>query len=317
MRLRFAALLLCLVFLPGIVWAQEDKDWTYKGNFNFGLNLYFYTGHGQKFPGWKAFCGLSIAATNKHNFLLNYGPSLAVYSKSLGANLNPLTNDVQVDFAHSFSLGYWWGDPFYTKYFRTLGNASYYNTVLDARNAVLLSTIFVFNNHKRHQALGSITGTFGDFTINYYNDGGIPIEWLPISDHFDRYWTGGIGLFFHSNEGYNKVELTFDQFTGYQPLLYEMSSLLGIQVPSYNLQDGKAKDVPPDFNTSVYNIRFFPGRSFGIDAGLIGAFKTRSGIPFGLQDIIHTLGGYALHPNYDVNRVYLGGTYLNARHVSF
>ncbi len=317
MKHLLGVLLCCLLLGPGKASAQEDADWTYSSQFNFGFNLYFYSGHSQKFPGWKAFCGMSIAATNRHHFLLNYGPSLALYSKSLGANLNPLTNDVQLDFANSFSLAGWWGDPFYNKHFRTFGNAAYYNTVLNVRNAVMLSTIFVYNNHKRHQALGGLTGTFGDFTINYYNDGGVPIEWLPISDHFDRYWTGGLALFFHNNSGFNSAEFLFDQFTGYEPMLYEMSSLLGIRVPDYNLGDDDKEGIPAHFNTSAYNLRIMPYRGFGIDIGSIGSLRTTSGIPLGLQDIIHTLGKYALHPNSDANRFYLGGTYLKNVHVRF
>ena len=320
--LRRALYTLCLflALVPaGIVQAQEDVDWRYESYLSFGVNLYFYTGQGQKFPGWKAFAGMSISAINKHHFLLNYGPSLALYSKSLGANLNPLTNDVQLDFANSFTAGGWWGKPFYTKFFRTFGDAAYYNTVLDVRNAVMLSTIFVFNNHKRHQALGAVTGSFGDFTINYYNDGGIPIEWLPVSDHFDRYWTGGVGLFFHNNEGFNRVEFLFDQFTGYEPMLYEMSSLLGIRVPDYNRTDsGSAGSrIPANFNTSAYNLRIMPYRNFGVDVGVIGSLRSNGGAVYGLQDIIHTLGRYALHPNNDHNRLYLGGTYLNNPHVTF
>jgi len=318
MKRCFLALILCLSLLPLRVGAQEEKDWTYSSHFNFGFNLYFYTGHGQKFPGWKAFCGLSAAAINEHHFLLNYGPSLALYSKSLGANLNPLSDDVQVDFAHSFTVGGWWGDPYYTKFFRTFGDAAYYNSVLNVRNAVMLSTIFVFNNHKRHQALGALTGTFGDFTINYYNDGGAPIEWLPVSDHFDRYWTGGIGLFFHNNREFNSVEFLFDQFTGYEPMLYEMSSLLGIRVPEYNLEKGRSKkSIPQNFNTSAYNLRIMPYKGFGVDIGVIGSLRSNKGAPWGLQDIIHTLGRYPLHPNNDANRLYLGGTYLNHVYAPF
>lgn len=315
MKRRFYLFFLLLTF-PVLSHAQEESDWKYNSHFNFGFNVYFYTGQGQKFPGWKAFCGMSLSATNKHNFLLNYGPSLALFSKSLGASLNPLHSDVQIDFAHSLSLGGWWGDPYYTKFYRTLGDAAYYNTAIDVKNALLLSTIFIFNNHKRHQTVGALTGTFGDFTINYYNDGGAPIEWLPISDHFDRYWTGGLGLFFHNNSGFNSVEFLFDQFTGYEPMLYEMSSLLGIRVPDYNLESDR-DDAPKSFNTSAYNLRIMPYRNFAVDVGCIGSLRTTMGTPFGLQDIIHTLGRYALHPNNDANRFYLGGTYLNNRYVRF
>jgi hypothetical protein len=100
-------------------------------------------------------------------------------------------------------------------------------------------------------------------------------------------------------------------------MLYEISTLLGIQIPSYNVTPDNHKRVPPDYNTSAYNLRIFPDKGFGIDVGLMGAVKSAGGNPYGLQDIIHTLGGYALHPNYDDNRYYIGGTYLNSRHVRF
>lgn len=312
---RCLGFIVLLLQLPYYTAAQEDADWSYNNNVNFGCNLYLYINKGQKFPGWKAFAGLSLAAVNKHYFIINYGPTLSLYSKSLGANLNPLTEDIQIDFAHSFSLGGWWGDaPGYTKYIRTIGNSAAYNLVLQQRNAVFLSTIFVLNNHKRNQALGAITGNFGDFTINYYNDGGAPMDWLPISDHFDRYWTGGLGLSLHNNSSFNYAEFAFDQFTGYEPLLYEISSMLGIRVPDYNIKKDSGNKAVPSFNTSAYNLRIMPYRNYGVDIGVLGALQSSKGIPFGLQDIIHTIGHYALHPNNDFNRFYIGATYLSTSH---
>jgi hypothetical protein len=99
-----------------------------------------------------------------------------------------------------------------------------------------------------------------------------------------------------------------------------MSSLLGIRIPNYNLQDTTVKPngIPANFNTSAYNLRVFPWRGFGVDAGVIGSLKAgKKGTPFGLQDIIHTLGRYPLHPNDDVNRYYMGGTYNRAVNVKF
>ncbi len=173
----YLLILICLLSCSCVLAQEDDADWSYDAHFNFGFNVYFFSGHGQKFPGWKAFAGASFAAVNKHHYLLNYGPTLSFYSKSLGANLSPLVDDVQIDFAHSLSAGGWWGQtPGYTKYLRTLGNSAAYNMVLNERNAAFLSTIFVFNNHGRNQALGAITANFGDFTVNYYNDGGAPID---------------------------------------------------------------------------------------------------------------------------------------------
>ncbi len=317
-RLR-KLLILCCLLLPAAASAQED-GWTWHGTFNFGGTVQFICGKGQQFPGFKLFAGFSASANYKNHFLVNYGPALTIYSHTLGANLNPLVGDVQVDFVNAVTLGYTWGDTFsYYKDFRTLGNSSYYNISINNKNAALLTSNFIFNNHRRNQIVGAIAGSFQNFSFCYYNDGGFPFDRIPLSDHFDRYWTGGLGLFFHNREGYNKAEFAFDQFTGYEPMLYEVATRLGIRVPSYNYHgaDGEKKHtVPADYNTSTYNLRIFPSRGFGIDVGYMGAAKVH-GIPFGLQDLIHTLGGYALHPNDDVNRFYLGGTYLNARNVHF
>lgn len=315
--MKACKLLLCFLFLCTAP-ALAQEGWTYHGSFNFGATIQFVTfGRGQQFPGFKLFCGFTASANYKNGFVVAYGPAISIYSHTLGANLNPLVGDVQMDFVNAVSIGGVWNDtlPYYKQY-RTLGDGSFYNMSINNRDGIFLSTNFLFNNHKRHQIVGAISATFDNFSLCYYNDGGAPIDHLPIADHFDRYWTGGLGLFFHNPEGYNKVEFTFDQFTGNEPLLYEMSTLLGIQVPSYNDKENTGRSrTPLDYNTSVYNLRIFPDRAFAIDIGMMGNIKTAKGFPFGLQDIIHTLGGYALHPNYDDNRYFFGGTYLNNRNV--
>ena len=40
-----------------------------------------------------------------------------------------------------------------------------------------------------------------------------------------------------------------------------------------------------------------------------------AGRVFGLQEIIHTMLQYPLHPNNDINRFYIGGTYNNMTDV--
>ena len=115
---------------------------------------------------------------------------------------------------------------------------------------------------------------------------------------------------------YNFLEFSFDQFTGYQPLLFEASSLLGVNIPAYMADS--TKKLLPDYNTSAYSLKLFPGASYGADIGVIGSLRTNNtGRLFGLQDIIHRLGNIALHPNYDVNRFYVGGIYNPVKHVSF
>ncbi len=300
-----------LLFISTFSFAQ--RGWRYHGNFNFGCNITYVMGKGQNFPGIRLYTGFIANAVYKQHFILNYGPSLSVYTKTLGANLNPLVNDIQIDLINSVSIGGGWDQLGYDKYFRTMGNGSYYNVLLRQGYAGLLTSNFILNNHKHNQVNGGVTFSTPWATLNYYNDGGWPFA-FPFTDNFDRYWTGGIGLFVHDRRQFNTVEFTFDQFTGYKPFLYELATKIGIDIPNYNIEDSVHK-VAPEFNTSAYNLRICPVKGFGIDAGIIGSLKTNGGTYYGLQEIIHTLGGYALHPNYDMNRFYIGGSYNNFRHV--
>jgi len=79
---------------------------------------------------------------------------------------------------------------------------------------------------------------------------------------------------------------------------------------------GKSR-IPPSFNTSSYNLKLFLTKGYGIDIGAIGALVDKQGRTYGLQDIIHMIGGFALHPNSDVTRYYIGGTYNNLRNGKF
>src|SRR5262245_30437360 len=93
----------------------QSSEWVWSGQVNVGchLNLTYdlfksKIGKGQKFAGARLFAGLSLQGA-RGNFLINYGPSLSIYTKSIGANLNPLVGDIQIDFTNSFSVGGSWG----------------------------------------------------------------------------------------------------------------------------------------------------------------------------------------------------------------
>lgn len=299
--------------------AAAQNQWQFTGNFNAGANITFNYGKGQKFPGLKVFAGLSANGIYKNHLMVNYGPSLSIYTKALGANLNPLVSDVQVDFSNSFSFGYSWGHTLsYTKFFRTINTGAYYNMAFSKAYAAIFSTNFILNNNKRNQTVGSFSFSAPGITINYYNDGDFTFDKLHVADNFDRWWTGGLGIFIHNRNNYNYTELSFDQFTGYAPLLYEVSTLLGINLPSYDTSRNNNGKIPPSFNTSAYNIKIYLGRGYAVDAGAIGGLRSgSSGKVWGLQDIIHMKGGFALHPNYDMTRFYFGGTYNHFTSVKF
>jgi Bacterial toxin 23 len=310
-----------IVFFSLSLIAAAQPNWKYEGYFNFGCNLNFTYNKSQQFPGLRLYVAFIANGIYKNNFTVNYGPSLSVYTKCLGANLNPLTGDIQVDFTNSFSVGTAWGKQLnYVKFFKTLNTASFYNIASGKKYGAYLSTNFILNNHRRNQIVGAVSLSAPDFTINYYNDGAAPFNILPLADNFDRWWTGGFGIYIHNHRNYNVAELSFDQFTGYSPLLYELSNIIGINLPDYNVEDSTAKNyrqqLTPAFNTSNYNLKIFLGPGYAIDAGVLGSLRSRSGRVFGLQEIIHTMFRYPLHPNNDINRFYIGGTYNNMNHVA-
>lgn len=305
-----AAMLCCWMPFTG---AAQD-GWRYRGQVNFGCNLFFMRGPGQNFPGLRVF-GAFTATANHGDFLLSYGPSLSVYTKTIGANLNPLVGDWQIDFTNSFNIGLEWGRHLdYNKFSRTIHNGDYYNIFSNRSGMLMLGTNFILNNHKRNQIVGSLNATIGKLSFNYYNDGP-PFNLTGTGDGFDRYWTGGGAIMYHSNRNFNYAEIAFDQFTGYIPLLYELTSLLGMNVPLYDTPD---KSKVYNFNTSAYSVKVNFDQRFGINAGVVGSLKdSKRGRYWGIQEIIHVVLGYPLHPNEDGNRFFIGGTYNQLHDVKF
>ena len=289
---------------------SDAQDWKYQGQVNFGCNLYLTRGPAQKFPGARFFGAFSAAARHG-DFIATYSPSISIYTKTIGANLNPLVGDWQIDFTNSFMFGLEWGkNGDYYKYSRSIHNGDFYNVVSNRNGLFLAGTNFILNNHKRNQIVGSLNATFGNVSINYYNDGP-PFDFLGLSDNFDRYWTGGFAVIAHNKKGYNTVEFSFDQFTGYIPLLYEIAGKLGINIPLY---DEPNKKQVSNFNTSAYSLKVNFDHRFGINAGVVGSLKFKNKY-WGLQEIIHILGHYPMHPNNDGNRFFLGGNYIQIQHV--
>jgi hypothetical protein len=88
---------------------RKQKNGWYNGQFNFGCQVFLYTFFLRQitFPGLRAYTGFR-AGVVKGDFLLNYGSSVSVYTKTVGANLNPMVGDWQIDFTNSFSAGGMW-----------------------------------------------------------------------------------------------------------------------------------------------------------------------------------------------------------------
>jgi len=292
--------------------AYTQTKWRYTPQFNFGGVLLLVHGPGQHFPGMKMYAGFSATAI-RGDFMLSYGPTLSIYTKTIGANLNPLVGDWQVDLNNAFTIGALSGSQLpYGKLLRTMRNGESYNLLHYRDAAVMLSTNFLLNNHRRHQVVGSLNITAGPVSVNYYNDGS-PFHILGLGDSFDRYWTGGGTVTIHNKKGYNSVEFSYDQFTGYVPLLYELTGQLGLNIPLY---DTPGEKKVYNFNTSAYHLRVNIDQRFGVHTGVIGSLKSKNNRYWGIQDIIHLLGNYPFHPNHDGNRFFFGGSYQQHPHVS-
>jgi Bacterial toxin 23 len=294
--------------------------------FGFNCNLYNsdpfkkIKGSKQRFPGYRVFGSAILNREIKNDFVVNYGLTFMIYTKSLGNNMNPLVSDIQMDFVNSVSIGYGWkmgkGDNVrdsvaYNKYLRTINSGPFSNLKHNFDNAAFFGVNYILNNHGRNQSNGNVNLTFDDFSLLYYNDADIPFKWILTADGFDRFWTGGLALFLHNKHEYNTVELSFDQFTGYQPLLYELSNILGAKVPEYSEKnkDKDKKALSSAYNSSAYNLKIKPFKNYGFDLGVIGSMRDNNGRYWGIQDLIHILKGNAVHPNNDNNRFYLGVTY--------
>ncbi len=232
---------------------------------NLNKNL---SGHAFKnnFPGIKAYAGFNASnrlfihkSLDKTNGLFNIGINVAIYNKSLGNSLNVLYQDNQIDLTTTFSLGILHDHLPYLKQLQTINNTPFYNLRHNAKYAGIISTNFILNNKGRRQTVGAISFTTDRLSINYYNDGGPiigkgfgwdrPWYWnvllspllitadlvSGLGDGFDRWWSGGGGFYYHTKEEYNQWEFTFDQFTGYHKLVFELGSILGTDVQDYDL----------------------------------------------------------------------------------
>ncbi len=291
----------------------QAQEVTLDFELRFGLNFNLNISSASSFPGANVFGSflLSSRFKNLKGFMTNYGATVSMYTGSLGNDRNLLQSDFQFDFNNALTLGYGFTEIDYQKYMMTMQNCPAYNLKHNYKYAFFVSTNFLLNNHSRNQAIGSIAATIDNFSLNYYNDGALP---LGIADNFDRWWTGGVAAIVHNKRSFNTVEATFDQFTGYSPLLYEISTILGINVSEYYHNKNSDPDpiyktiTPSSYNCSAYNVRVYLAENFAVQAGVIGSLKYRDKL-YGLQDIIHARGRFSLHPNKDLNRFSAGLTY--------
>ena len=337
----FAVVLSFFLALQGLL--SQVVNYTLSAQLGVQVGLNFNTGKNafrQNFPSIKAFVGINssneLKLFGKTTGLLNIGTSIGLYNKSLGNSLNLSFQDNQIDWTSNLGLGVGWGETVPVRLLQTINNVPFYNLQHQKEYAVNFSCNFIMNNYRRNQTNGAFSLTTGRFSMTYYNDGG-PFFNLGFGDNFDRYWTGGLLLYLHDvetssgsdtssiNASYNRVEFTFDQFTGYHPQMYELTGIFGADIQDYELYQSFGSDtsrlvysIKPsgrdgyDFNASQYKISYNFGPNVGGSLGVIGSLRDyKREKYYALQDIIHVLMRNPIHPNKDTNRLSLGFNYNN------
>lgn len=308
--IRNALFLLLIFYSSSIVRGQYEHTLT------FGVTTSFnYTIKTPKrnFPTIHAFVNYQ-AQLNYQDVMANYSSTISIYNNDVGNTYDLLKNKPQLDWTNSASVA-WAGErDDFSKYVRILGNNNGYQLIHNRHDLGGVSANYILNSSGRNQFVGTIFATFHKFSFAYYNDGGLPMNYLPISDNFDRFWTGGLGLFYHDDEHRNMIELTHDQFTGYQDLKYDLLSVFGIPVDDY----GGDGSHDRSYNSGSYKLKIALNENFDFLVGIAGSLRTNRGDNnkvryFGLQDWIHLAGKIALHPNYDHNRLLFGFTNNNMR----
>lgn len=317
-------------------------------NLNHNLSGHAFRNNFSNIKAFIGFNGTHRLKLQKNNpvtqGLLNYSICFTIYNRSLGNSLNILYQDNQIDLTTSVTMGILHRpDRNDFKNLQTINNSPFYNLRHSGKNGAFISSNFILNNHGRHQTVGAISFTVDQASFNYYNDGGPilgsafgfnPRKWysyllLPLhlisglGDGFDRWWTGGGGIYVHTQNNFNRMEVTFDQFTGYHKLAFELNSVFGSDVQDYDLFQTTPEDTTStafnfrtaraqamNYNSSAYGIKYFFDRDLSANLGVIGSLRDHKRERyFALQDIIHVLKRDPIHPNNDINRIYYGFSY--------
>lgn len=171
-----------------------------------------------------------------------------------------------------------------------------------------LATVFVNGiNHQRNQQLGIITVGALEFSASYGNDGPF-LSALGMGDSYDRYWTGcgHAGFYFLNDYGLvTSISLQYMRYTGWQPNLYELGNMLGLDYLSY--KDRKQQF----FNQGVWNWELGIRNTYAINFKYYEAKRTD------VQDMIHLNANYTFHPNPLGRRMSIGMNYKAFGYLNF
>ncbi len=135
----------------------------------------------------------------------------------------------------------------------------------------LASTFILIN--KNLQRVGSVNFRIGDISLGYFNDGP-PFNSFPglwTGDGEDRWFTGGGFIEYSDNEA--SYYWYFERFTGYDPIAFKASSILGLTHTLY-------AEEQQEYNIGSTGLGL-KTKGFDITANILGNDK------LDLQNFIH------------------------------
>ena len=167
--------------------------------------------------------------------------------------------------------------------------------------SLTFGTVFVNGlNHRRNQQLGFGGAGVLEVAFCYANDGPI-FHWIGLGDGYDRWWTGAgfAGVYFQNNSGFiTDISLQYLRYTGWQPNLYEMSNLLGIDYLSYKSK----KEQFMNQGAWIWTVGI--RNTFQV----YGKFYENKKLD--VQNLLHIGNSYTFHPNVLKKRFTMGAGIL-------
>lgn len=138
------------------------------------------------------------------------------------------------------------------------------------------------------QRSGSIAFSFGDVSVFYTNDGGPVHGDLGLGDQWDRYWNGGLAVYYKNLNQPQfpwQMMLSFDRFTGYTKNAYKLGQLLKMDYVSYGREQ-------------AFNKGHWKFRAYNTDHGQGFFLALTDWDDLDLQHMLHTGLGIPWHPTY-------------------
>gem|GEM_PF-2474581 len=256
---------------------------------SIGLHVELNKKRKSAFRLFSSFALAQVVSQHQWHAIGGFQTEIELYRGGLGSSLlNTERNKINVEWRNIPLLGVGFGNtlplngrPLFVSIGQSMG--ALYNPF---DYSVSLGSYFINGiNHKRNQQLGFVSIGLNFLNLYYANDGP-PFGGIGLGDRFDRYWTGSGELGFYYAQGglpFVSAAMRYDKFSGYQPLLYELGTMLQIDNLPY------AKKGEQFYNQSRFQYRF------GMRNGLLLGYSKYQPVKTDVQNLIHFFGRMPYH----------------------